>query len=307
MNDRHWDTLLKIVRGEETQEPPVGFIIDSPWLPGWYGTTILEYFSDPVTWFEANLHAMKVFPDVMFFPGFWSEYGMCTEPSAFGTKMVWTENDFPHPLKLNCTTDAIASLAKPCVKTDGLLPFVISRMARYHDKVKAFGCHYRFACSRGPLNIASFLFGTTDFMMALALTPDEVQKALTVITDFIIDWLELQHEKFPDIKGVLILDDIVGFLGQSDFETFVLPHLKRIYATFNPEVGFFHNDAAGLVTASYLKETGINLFNFSFNHSITEMRKLAGDGIILLGNLPPRDILAKGTPADVEAGVISMM
>lgn len=307
MNDRHWDTLLKIVRGEETQEPPVGFIIDSPWLPGWYGTTILEYFSDPVTWFEANLHAMKVFPDVMFFPGFWSEYGMCTEPSAFGTKMVWTENDFPHPLKLNCTTDAIASLAKPCVKTDGLLPFVISRMARYHDKVKAFGCHYRFACSRGPLNIASFLFGTTDFMMALALTPDEVQKALTVITDFIIDWLELQHEKFPDIKGVLILDDIVGFLGQSDFETFVLPHLKRIYATFNPEVGFFHNDAAGLVTASYLKETGINLFNFSFNHSITEMRKLAGDGVILLGNLPPRDILAKGTPADVEAGVISMM
>ncbi|HMT68489.1 MAG TPA: uroporphyrinogen decarboxylase family protein, partial [Bacteroidales bacterium] len=249
MNDRHWDTLLKIVRGEETQEPPVGFIIDSPWLPGWYGTTILEYFSDPVTWFEANLHAMKVFPDVMFFPGFWSEYGMCTEPSAFGTKMVWTENDFPHPLKLNCTTDAIASLAKPCVKTDGLLPFVISRMARYHDKVKACGCHYRFACSRGPLNIASFLFGTTDFMMALALTPDEVQKALTVITDFIIDWLELQHEKFPDIKGVLILDDIVGFLGQSDFETFVLPHLKRIYATFNPEVGFFHNDAAGLVTA----------------------------------------------------------
>lgn len=307
MNDRHWDTLLKIVRGEETQEPPVGFIIDSPWLPGWYGTTILEYFSDPVTWFEANLHAMKVFPDVMFFPGFWSEYGMCTEPSAFGTKMVWTENDFPHPLKLNCTTDAIASLAKPCVKTDGLLPFVISRMARYHDKVKAFGCHYRFACSRGPLNIASFLFGTTDFMMALALTPDEVQKALTVITDFIIDWLELQHEKFPDIKGVLILDDIVGFLGQSDFETFVLPHLKRIYATFNPEVGFFHNDAAGLVTASYLKETGINLFNFSFNHSITEMRKLAGDGVILLGNLPPRDILATGTPADVEAGVISMM
>jgi uroporphyrinogen decarboxylase len=193
------------------------------------------------------------------------------------------------------------------VKTDGLLPFVISRMARYHDKVKACGCHYRFACSRGPLNIASFLFGTTDFMMALALTPDEVQKALTVITDFIIDWLELQHEKFPDIKGVLILDDIVGFLGQSDFETFVLPHLKRIYATFNPEVGFFHNDAAGLVTASYLKETGINLFNFSFNHSITEMRKLAGDGVILLGNLPPRDILATGTPADVEAGVISMM
>ncbi len=144
-------------------------------------------------------------------------------------------------------------------------------------------------------------------MMALALTPDEAQKALTVITDFVIDWLELQFEKFPDIEGVMLLDDIVGFLGQPDFETFVLPHLKRIYGTFNPRVGFFHNDAPGLVTAPYLKEIGINLFNFSFNHSITEMRKLSGDGVILLGNLPPRDVLALGTPADVEAGVVSMM
>ncbi|MDX9728722.1 MAG: uroporphyrinogen decarboxylase family protein, partial [Bacteroidales bacterium] len=121
------------------------------------------------------------------------------------------------------------------------------------------------------------------------------------------DWLELQYEKFPDIQGVLVLDDIVGFLGQPDFETFVLPHLKRIYKTFNPKAGFFHNDAAGQITAGYLQEIGINLFNFSFNHPITEIRKLAGDGVILLGNLPPRDVLAMGTPAEVEAGVISMM
>ncbi|NLD63512.1 MAG: uroporphyrinogen decarboxylase, partial [Bacteroidales bacterium] len=305
--DRHWETLLKVINGEKTEERPVGFIIDSPWLPGWHGTTILEYFADPVTWFEANLHAQEAFPDVMFLPGFWSEYGMCTEPSAFGTKMVWTENDFPHPVKLNCSTEAISALTKPSVKTDGLLPFVISRMVKYEDKVKASGCHYRFAISRGPLNIASFLFGTTEFMMALAVTPDEAQQALTVITDFVIDWLELQFEKFPDIQGVLLLDDIVGFLGQPDFETFVLPHLKRIYGTFNPKVGFFHNDAPGVITAQYLKQIGINLFNFSFNHPITEIRKLAGEDVILLGNLPPRDILAMGSTTEVEAGVISMM
>ena len=307
MNDRHWETLLKVINGEETAERPVGFIIDSPWLPGWHGTSILEYFTDPDTWFEANLKAMNTFPEVMFLPGFWSEYGMCTEPSAFGTKLVWTENDFPHPVKLNCTIEAISALSKPNVRTDGLLPFVMSRMAKYEERVKQNGCHYRFASSRGPLNIASFLFGTTDFMMALAITPDEAQMALTVITDFVIDWLELQYEKFPDIKGVLVLDDIVGFLWQPDFETFVLPHLKRIYRTFNPEVGFFHNDAAGQITAGYLREIGINLFNYSFNHPITEMRKLAGDGVILLGNLPPRDVLAMGSVADVEAGVISMM
>jgi uroporphyrinogen decarboxylase len=307
MNDRHWEDLLRVIKGEKTEEQPVGFIIDSPWLPGWHGSTILDYYTDAETWFEANANAQKTFPDVMFLPGYWAEYGMCTEPSAFGTKLVWSENDFPHPVKLRCTTEAISSLEKPNVKTDGLLPFVISRMAKYEERLKRNDCHYRFASSRGPLNIASFLFGTTDFMMALAIAPDEAQKALSVITDFVIDWLTLQYEKFPEIRGVFLLDDIVGFLGQPDFETYVLPHLKRIYGTFDPEVSFFHNDAPGLITAGYLEEIGINLFNFSFNHSFDEIRKIAGERVTLVGNLPPRDVLAMGTPAEVEAGVTAMM
>ncbi len=307
MNDRQWETLLRVINGEKLQEQPLGFIIDSPWLPGWHGSTILEYFTDPETWFDANIKSMKSFPEAIFLPGFWAEYGMCTEPSAFGTKLVWTENDFPHPVKLTCTVEAISSLARPNVKTDGLLPFVISRMRKYEERLKQNDCRYRFASSRGPLNIASFLFGTTDFMLALAITPDEAQKALTVITDFVIDWLTLQYDKFPDIEGVFLLDDIVGFLGQPDFETFVLPHMKRIYRAFNPKVSFFHNDASGIITAGYLEEMGVNLFNYSFNHSVTEMRKLAGESVTLLGNLPPRDVLALGTPADVEAGVKEMM
>jgi uroporphyrinogen decarboxylase len=307
MNDRHWETLLRVIDGEVMKERPIGFIIDSPWLPGWHRSKILDYFTDPEIWYESNLRAHTSFPEVMFLPGFWAEYGMCTEPSAFGTKLVWSEDDFPHPVKLPCTVESISSLAKPNVRTDGLLPFVISRMAKYEEKLNANGFHYRFASSRGPLNIASFLFGTTDFMLALAITPDEAQKALTVITDFVIDWISLQYEKFPDIGGIFLLDDIVGFLGDPDFKSFVLPHLKRIYQTFNPRVSFFHNDASGLITAGYLEEIGINLFNYSFNHSIDEMRRLAGDNVTLLGNLPPRDVLAMGTPEEVEKGVKAMI
>jgi len=144
-------------------------------------------------------------------------------------------------------------------------------------------------------------------MLALSITPEEAQKGLTTITDFVIDWLSLQFEKFRDIDGILILDDIVGFLGEPDFETFVLPHMKRIYSTFNAKVNFFHNDASGLVCAKYLKEIGVNLFNFSYNHSIDEIRSLAGDSVTLLGNIPPREILAMGSPADVQASVSKMI
>jgi uroporphyrinogen-III decarboxylase len=307
MKEIHWETLLKIIDGEVIKEKPVGFIIDSPWLPKWYGSSIIDYYTDPEIWFNSNIRAINEFPEIMFLPGFWAEFGMCTEPSAFGSKLVWSENDFPHPNKISANTENISALLKPNVMTDGLLPFAINRMQRYEDRIRKNDCRYRFAISRGPLNIASFLFGMTDFMLALAITPEEAQKGLTTITDFVIDWLGLQIEKFKDIDGIFILDDVVGFLGESDFETFVLPHMKRIYSTFNAKVNFFHNDASGLISAKYLKEIGINLFNFSFNHSISEIRSLAGHSVTLLGNIPPRDVLALGSQDEVRESVNKMI
>ena len=307
MKEIHWENLIKIIEGKAIKEKPVGFIVDSPWLPKWYGSSIIDYYADPQVWFNSNMQAMKEFPEVMFLPGFWAEFGMCTEPSAFGSKLVWSENDFPHPIKISTSAENMSGLLKPNVRTDGLLPFSINRLQRYEDRIKQNDCRVRFATSRGPLNIASFLFGMTDFLLALSITPEEAQKGLTTITDFVIDWLSLQFEKFRDIDGILILDDIVGFLGEPDFEMFVLPHMKRIYNTFNAKVNFFHNDASGLICAKYLKEIGVNLFNFSFDHSMSEIRSLAGDSVTLLGNIPPREVLAMGSPADVSASVSKMM
>ncbi len=48
---------------------------------------------------------------------------------------------------------------------------------------------------------------------------------------------------------------------------------------------------------------GINMFNFSFNHSMGEIRELAGPEVILVGNIPPRDVLAAGTPEQVDEAV----
>jgi uroporphyrinogen-III decarboxylase len=307
MKNIHWESLVKIVDGEILKEKPVGFIIDSPWLPKWYGSKIIDYFADPEVWFRSNIQAMNEFPEVIFLPGFWAEFGMCTEPSAFGTKLVWGENDFPHPGKIITDPENFSRLTKPDVLSDGLLPFAINRLQRYEERIKQNDCRIRFATSRGPLNIASFLFGMSDLMLAFAINPEEAQKGLTVITGFIIDWLSLQFDKFRDIDGILILDDIAGFLGEPDFETFVLPHMKRIYGTFNARVNFFHNDAEGLITAKYLKEIGINLFNFSYNHPISEIRSLAGESVTLLGNIPPRDILANGSQADIRESVREMI
>ena len=307
MTGEQWEKLLAVINGEVLEPLPVGFIIDSPWLPGWAGISVLDYFTSEQMWFEANLKAVRQFPDVMFLPGFWSEFGMCTEPSAFGAKCSWQENELPYAEKIIADVQSAASLVKPDPKKDGLLAFVLNRLRHYKGQIEREGHGIRFAVSRGPLNVASFLLGTTEFLMAIRTDPDITHKLLGTVTDFIIDWLELQRRTFPSIDGIFILDDIVGFLGEQDFRESAMPYLTRIFHAFDTSVKFFHNDAPGLVCAPYLGEIGVNLFNFSFQHTLNEMKQLTGNAVTLLGNIPTRDVLAAGTPDDVYTSAAAAM
>ena len=303
MTNEQWNSLVEIVNGKEPAEPVVGFIIDSPWLPGWNDISIMDYFADGRTWFDANMKAIDQFEDVMFLPGFWSEYGMCTEPSAFGSKCVWPENEFPNAAKVINDSGDIDKMTKPNPKTDGLCPFVIKRLQHFEPEIKAKGHSIKFAVSRGPLNLASFLMGMTEFLIMMKTEPEKAHKLLGIITDFMVDWIGLQAESFESIDGVLILDDIVGFLGEDDFKEFAMPYLKRSFDAIDVTVKFFHNDAEGIVCTPYLSEIGINLFNPSFKHTVSELRELSAGKVAILGNIPPRDVLAKGTVADVQASV----
>ncbi|MBN1804441.1 MAG: uroporphyrinogen decarboxylase family protein [Sedimentisphaerales bacterium] len=303
MTDKQWEKLLAVINGELLEPIPAGFIIDSPWLPGWAGMSAIDYFSSEQMWFDANLKAIKRFPDIMFLPGFWSEFGMCTEPSAFGAKCSWQENELPYADKIISDIRQVSSLKKPDPKTDGLLPFVLNRLKHYRSQIEQEGHKIKFAVARGPLNIASFLLGSTEFLMAIRTNPDETKILLEVITDFLVDWLELQAGTFPSIDGIFILDDIVGFLGEPDFKEAALPYLKRIFQSLDVSVKFFHNDAAGTVCAPYLAEIGVNLFNFSFRHSLTHMKELTKNTVTLLGNIPTRDVLAAGSCEDVRNSI----
>ncbi len=269
--------------------------------------SVMDYFTGEQMWLEANLKAIRTFPQAIFLPGFWSEFGMCTEPSAFGSKCSWQTNDLPFASPIITSFEQVDSISRPDPSKDGLLPFALNRLKLTQKQIEREGHAIKFAVSRGPLNIASFLAGTTEFLMGVRANPDEVSRLLDMITDFIVDWICLQIETFPTIEGIFVLDDIVGFLGEQDFVKSAKPRLQKIFTCRDVKVRFFHNDAPGLVCAPHLAEIGINLFNFSSDHGLVQMKKLAGDKVALLGNIPPRDVLAAGTSAEVAQAVETML
>jgi uroporphyrinogen decarboxylase len=306
MTEKQWELLKRVVIGEKVNPLPVGFVVDCPWIPNWYGISILDYFTNDELWLSSNLKAMNDFPDVMFLPGFWSEYGMCTEPSAFGARCSFPRNEFPHAHRVISSADEIDSLEAPNPATDGLLPFILNRLKLAQPKIEAAGHKIRFAVARGPLNIASYLMGSTEFLTTMMMDPDKVHTLMRTITTFLKNWLDLQRQTFPSIDGIFLLDDIIGFLGEDEFRTFGLPYFKEL---FDPSVSirFLHNDAPCSTSAPFLPEMNVNFFNMGFEVTLKDLKEMTNNKVTMLGNLPPRDVLAKGDPSEIKEKTTSML
>jgi uroporphyrinogen decarboxylase len=113
-------------------------------------------------------------------------------------------------------------------------------------------------------------------------------------------------ETFPSIDGIFMLDDIIGFMGEEEFRAFGLPYFKELYDA-NVSVKFLHNDAPCKVSAPLLPEIGVNLFNMGFDISLNELKHLTQNRVTLVGNIPPRDVLASGNAASVMETTVKLV
>jgi len=96
--------------------------------------------------------------------------------------------------------------------------------------------------------------------------------------------------------GIMVLDDVVGFLSREDYRGFADPCLREIFS-LPAEVRIFHNDTDSPVCYEFLAALGVNVFNFTHLRGIPEVRARVGDSVCLMGNVAPLDVLAKAGPA----------
>jgi len=95
MRPEQWDLFKRAARREKLDAVPMALIIDSPWIPGYLGLDHLDFYLDPELWFQSHLKIHREFPDIIFVPGWWMEYGMAAEPSALGAKIMFWPNNPP--------------------------------------------------------------------------------------------------------------------------------------------------------------------------------------------------------------------
>ena len=88
----------------------------------------------------------------------------------------------------------IDDLAEPDPATDGLLPFMLNRLRSMRPRLEDLGHKIRFSVSRGPLNVATFLMGTTEFRWRSRPTRTKRTSLLRTITQFLKKWHGFQRQ-----------------------------------------------------------------------------------------------------------------
>lgn len=303
MTLEQWNTMKAIVAGDNIRSFPVALLVDSPWIAPYQNISTIDYLTDPQMWFQANKNLVEEFPEIIFVPGFWVEMGMAAEPSGFGCKINFYNDKTPTVRHLFSSPKVSLELEVPNPLADGLMPIILNYFQKQKKRVEGIGHPIKIVSARGPLATASHLMGVTDFLLGLKLEPDNIHYLLKITTKTTINWLEAQSEAIGNVEAIWVLDDIMGFLSDEDYREFVHPYFKAIFDYFPHMIKFLHNDTDNPVCYPYLEELGVDIFNFSHKCSMMEAREKVGDKIVLLGNIPPLEGLAEGTPQMVESFV----
>ena len=294
-----WECFKQAARLEKPESVPVALIVDSPWLPGYAGLDTRDYFLFPEQWFDVNRGLLARFPDAVWVPGFWVEYGMAAEPSAWGARLRFHGDRPPSTFPVASDLHSLAGIQPADPFEDGLMPLVLRLYRRAEERLVAEGLGIKMVAARGPLTTVSWLAGITPLLMAIAKDPGLVSGILETVTTTTIRWLHAQLDNLHRPEGILLLDDVVGMVSKRHYETIIHPHLQRIFDEFEGLVRVYHNDMPCLHLAESLAQANFDVFNFSHKVDLADLKVKMGHRVALMGNVPPLEVGVRGQPAEV--------
>jgi len=310
MRPDQWKLFKAAAKRQHRGGPiPLALIVDCPWIPPYCGMGQWEYFFDAESWFRANVKVQRDFPDVIWFPSWWSEVGMGAEPSALGPRLRFNRNRVPDVEPLPFPMERLDELSLPDPRTDGFMALCLYRYEKLKRRILEEGFIVPVVAARGPLTIASFFRGVTGLMEDIVDEPERTLRLLDLTTNLGIGWLKAQIEILgAGVEGILVLDDLAGFIGRKHYQQFAHPFLKRYCDAFPADwVKVFHNDASVAACIDLIPDAGFDVLNWGLETSMSQACEKVGGRMTLMGSVPPLAIGARGTPEQNYAAAMKAM
>lgn len=289
--DRKRAFLERFWRGEDVGRPA--------WQFSWPGNKlpVLEVADDPYKYARSQLAAIKE----MEARGIADDYIPCLTPyfgtgalaSAFGAELVWEGSIWTKPVIRDNASDVYK--LKPPKLTDGVLGRVLKTTEVFLEE--SHGDYpVRPTDIQSPLDTASLIWNYTDFLTAMYTSPKEVHHILTLVADFIGEFVLHQRElcgenfssiHFPRVWAppdfcLSMSDDVMVLLSPNLYGEFGVTYNDRAARDFDGVLLHTCGDASQNLDV-LLEHKNLKAFDFGVTETPFEkvVEKLSGRCILL--------------------------
>jgi uroporphyrinogen decarboxylase len=249
---------------------------------------------------EVQLSAFRKFPDVVFIPGCWPDYGTGLF-SAWGGRICWADNTMPSVREKYLTSKQhICDFHPPDPHTDGLMPWHLETLKRFVARKAEFNGNLHFIHSNGPGELASYLWGMDAFLQDLYFAPELMKTLLSKVTETVTAWLSAQSVLLPDCAGMLITDDLAGLMSADMYRQFLLPYHRLIREKFPELIYVLHCDSRTDHVLSIFPDAGIDVFQVGVTTNLANAKELIGRQVCLMGNIDGVEVMQRGNAEAVR-------
>ncbi len=165
-----------------------------------------------------------------------------------------------------------------------------------------------FGFAGAPFTLASYLIegkSTRNALLTKSFAynhPDEFFTLLSTLADIVIDQLQVQIDGGADI--IQLFDSWAGFLSPHQYDEWILPHIRKIFANFNNTPNILYGRGSSHLLPIF-KKSGARGISIDSTLNLVEARTLVGDNLVIQGNLDPAVLLT--TPKMVEKQTMAVL
>lgn len=226
--------------------------------------------------------------------------------SAMGAQIAFPEYGIAYTREPAIRSVAEIDRLRVCDPSrDGMLPTVLDAITltykRLNDYVDVS------AALSGPFSVASSLVGTEQLLKWTRKHPEAVHKLMEIVAASNDRYIQEAAKRGVSL-GFADPVSSMSLISPEQFRTFSLPYLKQNIETVKRETGKgvgIHICGKSKAIWEDVVEAGISNFSIDNIEDLAEAKAQIGDRVVITGNIPPVDVIHRGTRAQIFDAVRS--
>lgn len=286
-----YKNFLETVEHKEPSLVPVAMWDNAISITHLAGIEAYKYYRNPKIKLETQLAVMRQFPEILWIPGIWADYGVVPEASAFGCKIQWFKNSPPYAHPVLTNINAVDKMMTADPSNDGLMPEVLHQYRyfwKYANRIHLKEYHYLngLAVTHGPLELAGLVRGYNSLPLDLVDHPSKVHKLLEILTETIVCWLKAQQDINGKLRLLIMVDHYPSQISQQMFEEFGVQYMRYIFGQFPSAIHLYHNEGQATHILEKIPKIGTDIFHCG-KIDLETAKEQIGKQVCLMGNLDP--------------------